>query len=98
MCAKDSTSVVSGVASVRPGVNGTVIVRPAAFAAISMPTPPASTIRSAIDTVLPAPLNVPAMPSSLLSTGASATASLAGQLRCGSKRIRPPFAPPRLSL
>lgn len=50
--AKDSTSVCSCDASVRPGVKGTVMLWPAAFAAFSMAAQPPSTTRSAKDTLM----------------------------------------------
>ena len=37
------------------------------------------------------------MPSSTVIAPASCCGSLTSQLRCGSRRIRPPLAPPRLS-
>ncbi|MNZ89796.1 hypothetical protein D3C78_1087320 [compost metagenome] len=84
----------------RPGLNGTVTLWPAFFAACSTPAPPASTIRSAREIFLPpacALLNSFWMPSSLASTLASCSGWLAGQDFCGSRRRRPPLAPPRLS-
>ena len=84
----------------RPGVNGTVTVTPAFFAACSTPAQPASTIRSASETFLPpdcAPLNAFWMPSSVCSTFASCAGWLTSQSFCGARRMRAPFAPPRLS-
>ena len=66
--AKDSTSVCSCEASLRPGVKGTVTLWPAFFAACSTPAQPPRTIRSASETFLPplaASLNALWMPSSV---------------------------------
>ena len=84
----------------RPGVKGTVTACPAFFAACSTPAHPPSTIRSASETFLPpvcAPLNSLWMPSSVLSTFASCAGWLTSQSFCGARRMRAPFAPPRLS-
>ena len=51
--AKDSTSVCSADASVRPGVKGTFTVTPVFSAAFSMAAQPPNTIRSANETFLP---------------------------------------------
>ena len=51
--AKDSTSVCSCDASMRPGVKGTLTGCPASFAAFSMAASPPRTIRSASETFLP---------------------------------------------
>ena len=99
--AKDSTSVCACDASVRPGTKGTVTSCPACFAAASMAAPPASTIRSASEILLP-----PAAPaskslrtrSSTSITRASSAGSLTAQSFCGARRMRAPLAPPRLSL
>ena len=56
---KDSTSVCSCVASVRPGRNGTVTSCPASLAAFSTAAQPPRTIRSASDTFLPKLLWMP---------------------------------------
>ena len=87
-------------ASMRPGVNGTVTLWPALFAARSTPAQPPSTIRSASEIFLPpasALLNSSFMPSSVFSTLASCPGWLTSQFSCGARRIRAPFAPPRLS-
>ncbi|MNF97051.1 hypothetical protein D3C84_798670 [compost metagenome] len=81
----------------RPGVNGTVIVCPAFFAACSTPAQPARTIRSAREIFLPPALNSCWIPSSFASTLASWSGWLACQNFCGARRRRPPLAPPRLS-
>ena len=84
----------------RPGVKGTVTAWPARFAACSTAAQPDSTMRSAIETFLPpdcAPLNSPWRPSSLANTLASCAGWLASQSFCGARRMRAPFAPPRLS-
>ena len=84
----------------RPGVKGTVTAWPAFFAACSTPAQPASTIRSASETFLPpdcALLNSLWMPSSVFSTFASWAGWLTSQSFCGARRMRAPFAPPRLS-
>ncbi len=84
----------------RPGVKGTVTSWPAFFAACSTPAPPARTIRSASETFLPPDavlLNSPWMPSRVLSTFASCAGWFASQSFCGVRRMRAPFAPPRLS-
>src|SRR6266481_4247013 len=84
----------------RPGVKGTETSWPAFFAACSMPTQPASTIRSASETFLPpdgALLNVLWMPSRVFSTLPNWADWLTSQSFCGAKRMRAPFAPPRLS-
>ena len=84
----------------RPGAKGTVTAWPAFFAACSTPAQPARTIRSASETFLPpdcALLNSLWMPSSALSTFASWAGWLTSQSFCGARRMRAPFAPPRLS-
>ena len=92
-------SVCSWVASVRPGVNGTItVVSPALLAAFSTPAQPARTIRSAIDTFLEPALNSAAIPSRVPSTLVSWAGLFTAQSRWGSRRIRAPFAPPRLSV
>src|SRR3974390_2704343 len=65
-----------------------------------MTAQPARTIRSASDTFLPpdcALLNELWMPSRVLSTFASWEGWLTSQFFCGARRMRAPFAPPRLS-
>ena len=84
----------------RPGVNGTVTSWPAFFAARSTPAQPASTIRSASETFLPPDadaLKSSWMPSRAFNTFASRAGRLTSQSFCGARRIRAPFAPPRLS-
>src|SRR5437762_2405981 len=84
----------------RPGVKGTVTVLPAFLAACSMPAHPASTMRSARETCLPPDwlsLNERWMASSVLSTFASREGWLTAQSFWGARRMRAPFAPPRLS-
>ncbi len=84
----------------RPGVKGTVTSCPAFFAACSTPAQPASTIRSASETFLPPDctlLNSLWMPSRVFSTFASWAGWLTSQSFCGARRMRAPFAPPRLS-
>ena len=83
-----------------PGVNGTFTLTPAFFAAFSTPALPASTIRSASETFLPpfaCLLKSAWMPSSFFSTFASCAGWLTSQSFCGARRMRAPFAPPRLS-
>ena len=97
--ANESTSVCSGEASVRPGANGTATSRPPCLAACSTAAQPPSTIRSASETRLPpdwAALKSRWIASSLSST--VALPELASQSFCGARRIRPPLAPPRLSV
>ncbi|MNI65327.1 hypothetical protein D3C73_1208280 [compost metagenome] len=63
-----------------------------------MPTPPASTIRSASDTcLLPAPLNSAWTFSSAANTLANCCGWFTAQSFCGARRTRAPLAPPRLS-
>ena len=84
----------------RPGANGTVTSTPAFFAAFSTAAQPPSTIRSASETFLPpaaAALNSFWIPSSVSSTFASWAGWLTSQSFCGARRMRAPFAPPRLS-
>ncbi len=74
---------------------------PAFFAACSTAAHPPSTIRSASDTFVPPdcePLNSCWIFSSACSTFASSAGSLTSQSFCGARRIRAPFAPPRLSV
>ncbi len=99
--ANDSASVCSCVASARPGRNGTSTSWPAALAACSIAAAPPRTIRSASETFLPPVaelLNASCTPSRTRSTWARSVGSLTSQLRCGSRRMRAPLAPPRLSL
>ena len=98
--AKESTSVSACVASVRPGVNETSTLTPAAFAAASIAAQPPRTMRSASDTFLffEVALNSAWIFSSPVRTTASSVGLLAAQLRCGSRRMRAPLAPPRLSV
>src|SRR4029453_15671954 len=84
----------------RPGVNGTGHLWPAYFAACSMPAHPPNTIRSASETFLPPDavlLNSLRMLSKVLSTFASWAGWLTCQSFWGARRMRAPFAPPRLS-
>ena len=84
----------------RPGVKGTETSCPAFFAACSTPAQPASTIRSASEICLPPDwtlLNSPCMRSRVFSTFASRSGWLTSQSFCGARRMRAPFAPPRLS-
>ena len=81
-----------------PGANGTVMSWPASFAAFSTAAPPASTIRSASEIVEPDALNSCWIPSRVDKVVASSAGSLTAQPRCGSRRIRAPFAPPRMSV
>ncbi|SQA02555.1 Uncharacterised protein [Serratia marcescens] len=100
IASKESTSVCSCEASMRPGANGTVRAKPAFFAACSTPAAPASTIRSASETRLPpacASLKARWMLSSLASVAASCAGWLTAQSFCGARRMRAPLAPPRLS-
>ena len=98
--AKESTSVCAWDASDRPGVNGTSTFIPAALAADSMATEPPRTIKSASETflLLEVALNSDWIFSSPVRTTASSVGLLAAQLRCGSRRMRAPLAPPRLSV
>ena len=62
---------------------------------------PPSTIRSASETFFPpvcAPLNSFWIASSFASTFASSAGWFTSQSFCGARRMRAPFAPPRLSL
>ena len=90
--AKESTSVCACVASPRPAINGTEISNPAAFAAFSTPTFPASTITSATLAE-----NFCAIASSCVSTRDKRSGSLPAHFFCGSNLMRAPFAPPRRS-
>src|SRR6267154_6066843 len=78
----------------RPGVNGTVTVRPASFAVFSIAPRPPRTIRSAIDTFLPNSFRVA---SSFERTFANSGGLFTSQSFWGARRMRAPFAPPRLS-
>ena len=79
-------------------MNGTVTGVPASAAAFSTPALPASTIRSASEIFLPPALKDSWIPSRVRSTVASWPGLLTSQPLCGSRRIRAPLAPPRLSL
>ena len=83
----------------RPGAKGTVTSTPAFFAARSTPAQPARTMRSASETflLLGALLNALRMPSRVSSTFASWAGWLTSQSFWGARRMREPFAPPRLS-
>mmetsp|Transcript_16306 Transcript_16306/g.51030 ORF Transcript_16306/g.51030 Transcript_16306/m.51030 type:complete len:297 (+) Transcript_16306:214-1104(+) len=93
--AKESTSVCSAVASTRPPTKGTSTETPAAFAAASIATTPARTMTSASDTGL---ADAARTSSSAASVFSSCDGSLTGHERCGSRRMRAPLAPPRLSV
>ena len=85
----------------RPGANGTVTSCPASLAAFSTAAHPPSTIRSASETFFPP--DWPSLKSCWIcsrtgSTSASSAGSLTSQSFCGSRRIRAPLAPPRLSV
>ena len=84
----------------RPAVKGTFTPTPAAFAAFSTAALPPRTIRSASETFLPPlalSLNAFWIASSFLSTFASSAGLFTSQSFCGLRRMRAPFAPPRLS-
>ena len=84
----------------RPGVKGTFTPTPASFAAFSTAAQPARTMRSASETFLPPAaeeLNSFWMASSFSSTVLSCAGSFTPQSFCGLRRMRAPFAPPRLS-
>src|SRR5271157_4194898 len=73
---------------------------PAFFAACSTPAHPPRTIKSASETLFPldcALLNSFWIPSMVCSTFLSLGGWLTSQSFCGARRIRAPFAPPRLS-
>src|SRR5258705_11209815 len=78
----------------RPGVNGTVTVRPASFAAFSIAALPPRTIRPAIDTFLPNSFRIA---SSFERTFANSGGLFTSQSFWGAGRMRPPSAPPRFS-
>ena len=86
----------------RPGVNGTCTSKPPSFAAFSTAAHPPSTIRSASETFFLPPacasLNSFWIPSRVFSTLASSGGLLTAQSFCGARRMRAPFAPPRLSV
>ena len=100
--ANDSTSVCSCVASVRPGVNGTVDVvrrRPAAACSTAARAGEHDQVGQRDLLAACAALNVLLdRPRGSRSTVASWSGSLTSQPLCGSSRIRAPLAPPRLSL
>src|SRR5208283_5381314 len=96
-------------ASVRPGEKGIFTLCPALFAASSTAAHPPNTIRSASETFFPLfPLDLFPLECELLNsfwiasiflrTFASAAGWFTSQSFCGARRIRAPFAPPRLSL
>ena len=98
--AKDSTSVSSCDASVRPGVKGTSMSCPASLAAFSTAAHPPRTIRSARETCLPPvwdSLKDRWTSSRTLRTRRSSSGWLTSQLFIGSSRMRAPLAPPRMS-
>ena len=85
----------------RPGEKGTFTSWPAFFAAASTAAQPPRTIRSASETFLPpdcALLKSFWIASSFCRTFASSAGWLTSQSFCGARRMRAPFAPPRLSL
>ncbi len=97
---KESASVCSWEASIRPGVKGTAVGQPASSAAFRTAAPPPRTIRSASDTRLPsdrASLKSRWIPSRTASTRASCSGWLTSQSFCGASRMRAPLAPPRRS-
>ena len=100
--ANEVTSVCSCEASVRPGEKGTFTSCPAFFAASSTAAEPPRTIRSASETFFFPPdceaLNFFWIPSSVCSAFASAAGWFTSQSFCGARRMRAPFAPPRLSV
>ena len=84
-----------------PGVKGTCTACPAFPAACSTPAHPARTIRSARETRFPplcAPLNSACTCSRMRSASPSWAGLLASQSFWGDRRMRAPFAPPRLSV
>src|SRR5271166_5158343 len=84
----------------RPGVNGTFTLWPAFFAASSTAAQPPRTIRSASETFFLLDfelLNSCWIASSFFSTFASSAGWLTSQSFWGARRMRAPFAPPRLS-
>ncbi len=93
--ANESTSVISAVASVRPGVNGTSTETPASVAAFSTAAQPPRTIRSAIETFLSPLASKSAFTFSReVSTLDRRSGSFASQNFCGDNAIRAPLAPP----
>src|SRR6266851_1566886 len=97
--ANDSTSVHSCEASVRPGEKGTFTSCPALFAASSTAAQPPRTIRSASETFFFPDCELKSfwIPSSACRAFASAAGWFTSQSFCGARRMRAPFAPPRLS-
>ena len=85
----------------RPGVNGTVTSWPASLAAFSTAAQPPRTMRSASEILVPPdcePLKSCWIRSRVVSAAASSLGSLTAQSFCGARRMRAPFAPPRLSV
>ena len=83
----------------RPGVKRTFVLTPAFFAASSTATVPPSTMRSARETFFADfLLNALWIFSSSARTFFNSLGLFASQFFCGSRRIRAPFAPPRLSV
>ena len=85
----------------RPGEKGTCTSCPAFFAAASTAAHPPRTITSASETFFPPdcePLNSFWIFSSVCRTFASSAGWLTSQSFCGARRMRAPFAPPRLSV
>ena len=84
----------------RPGEKGTFTSCPAFFAASSTAAQPPRTIRSASETFFPPDcelLNSFWIASSFCRTFASSAGWFTSQSFCGARRMRAPFAPPRLS-
>ena len=85
----------------RPGANGTVTSCPAFFAACSTAAHPPRTIRSASETCFPPDCD--ALKSCWICSRVCSTVGQLGRVVdlpvcCGSRRIRAPLAPPRLSV
>ena len=83
----------------RPGVKRTFVLTPAFAAAFSTATVPPRTMRSASETFFEDfLLNAIWIFSRAARTFLSSLGLFASQFFCGSKRMRAPFAPPRLSV
>ena len=88
------------MASVLPALKGTTISCPAAFAAISTPTFPASTIKSAIDIFMSefcVASNSFFIDCSFDKTSSNCIGLFTSQNFCGDNLILAPLAPPLLS-
>ena len=85
-----------------PAENGTSTSWPALRAACSTAAHPPSTIRSASEILLPprreSLKRLAGSPPACAARAPASSGSLTSQPRCGSRRMRAPFAPPRLSL